>query len=143
MNGNDKWMVEVGSGFCLPAKALQMCFGRPGAQADYFKRDGAIKTFLIGAINYPLTATANFLQQFVIAKVSQHFNVRHTVTPARHGFLIGRVFILAVEQTKTGLKKASRADFSCYVTVDCCSAPSANSRGSLHSDGQTIGRLFS
>src|SRR5262245_38914929 len=29
MNGNDKWMVEAGSGFRLAAKALQVRFGRP------------------------------------------------------------------------------------------------------------------
>ena len=80
-----------------------MRFGRPGAQADYFKRDGSIETFLIRPVNYTLTAPANFLQQFVVAEVSQHFDWRRTVTPALHGFLIGRVFILVVEQTKAGL----------------------------------------
>src|SRR4026209_1014508 len=87
-----------------------MRFGSPRAQADYFECDGAIKTFLMSAVNYALTAPADLLQPFVIAKVSQHFNLRRTVTPARHGFLICRVFIRAVEQTKTGLKKASRAN---------------------------------
>ena len=103
MNGNDKWMVEAGGGFCFPAKALQMRFGGPGAQADDFERDGAIETFLMSAINYTLTTPADFLQQFIVTKVSQNFNRRRTVNSARHGFLIGRVFILVVEQTKAGL----------------------------------------
>ena len=73
MNGNDKWMVEAGSGFRFAAKALQMRFSGPGAQANYFERDGAIETFLMGAINHPLTAAADFLQQFIIAKVAKYF----------------------------------------------------------------------
>jgi hypothetical protein len=96
-------MIEVGSGFCFPAKALQMRFGSPGAQAYDFECDGAIETFLMSAVNYTLTAPANFLQQFIVAEVSQHFNRRRTVFSPRHGFLIGRVFILVVEQTKAGL----------------------------------------
>mgnify|MGYP003694584443 CR=1 FL=1 len=51
MNGNDKWMVEAGGGFCFTAKALQMRFSGPRAQADYFERDGAIETFLMRPIN--------------------------------------------------------------------------------------------
>src|SRR4029077_6064446 len=62
MNGNDKWMVEVGSGFCFPAKTLQMLFGGPGTEADHFKRYSAIETFLMGTINYALAAPAYFLQ---------------------------------------------------------------------------------
>ena len=103
MNGNDKWMVEVGRGFCFAAKALQMRFGGPGAQVNYFERNGAIETFLMRPVNYTLTTPANFLQQFVVAEVSPHFNWRRTVTPAQHSFLIGPAFILVVKQTKTGL----------------------------------------
>jgi hypothetical protein len=72
MNGNDKWMVEVSSGFCFAAKALQMRFSGPRSQANYFERDGAIETLLVGAVNYTLTTPADFLQQFVVTKVSQH-----------------------------------------------------------------------
>jgi hypothetical protein len=71
MNWNDQWMVEAGSGFRFSTKALQMRFGSPRAQADDFERDGAIESFLMGAINYALTAPADFLQQLVIAEVSQ------------------------------------------------------------------------
>ena len=72
VDGNNAWMFETGGGFGFPAKALQMRFGGPGAQANHFKRDGAIETFLMGAINYALTAPADFLQQFVIAKVAEN-----------------------------------------------------------------------
>src|SRR5882672_7425957 len=72
MNGNDKWMVEAGGGFCFSAKALQMRFSGPGAQADYFECNGAIETFLMRPVNYTLTTPANFLQQFVVAEVLQH-----------------------------------------------------------------------
>jgi hypothetical protein len=80
-----------------------MRFGSPGAQAYGFERDGAIETFLMRPVNYTLTAPADFLQQFIVAKVLQHFCCSRTVFSPRHGFLIGRVFILVVEQTKAGL----------------------------------------
>src|SRR5882672_1792544 len=66
---NDAWMLKAGCGFSFATKALQMCVRSPRAQADHFERDGAIETFLMGAINYTLTAPANLLQQFVVAKV--------------------------------------------------------------------------
>jgi hypothetical protein len=72
VDGNDAWMVEAGGGFRFPAKALQMRFGSPRAQADHFERDGAIETFLVSAIHYALTAPADFLQQLVVTKVCQH-----------------------------------------------------------------------
>src|SRR5436190_19568607 len=72
VDGNNAWMLEAGSGFCFPPKALEMCFGGPGAKADHLQRDGAIETFLMRTIHYALTAPANFLQQFVIAEVCQY-----------------------------------------------------------------------
>jgi hypothetical protein len=96
-------MIEAGRGFCFPAKALEMCFGGPRAKADHFKRDSAIETFLMGAINHALTAPANFLQQLVVAKVSEHFNRRCTMTPARQGPVIGRVLTVIAEQIKATL----------------------------------------
>jgi hypothetical protein len=57
----------------------------------------------VGAVNYTLTSPADFLQQFVIAKVSQHFNRRCTMTPARQGLVIGGVFTLIAKQTKATL----------------------------------------
>jgi hypothetical protein len=66
-------MFEAGSSFRFPAKALQVRFGGPGAEADHLKCDSTIETFLMGAIDYALTASANFLQQFVVAKVTKDF----------------------------------------------------------------------
>jgi hypothetical protein len=72
VNGNDAWMIQAGSGLRLTAKALQVRFGGPRAEANHFERDGTIETFLMGAINYALSAPANFLEQFVIAEVCEH-----------------------------------------------------------------------
>ena len=38
------------------------------AQTDYFESYGAVKTYLVRAINHPLSAAANFLQQLVVAE---------------------------------------------------------------------------
>ena len=73
VDGDDARMIEAGSGFGFAAKTLQVRFGGPLAEANHFKRDGAIETFLPGAINHALTAATDFLQQFVIAELSQHF----------------------------------------------------------------------
>src|SRR6266516_3692982 len=72
VNGNNAWMLEAGGGFCFAAESLKMCFRGPVTEANYFDRDCAVETFLSRAINYALTAAANFLQQLVVAKVRQH-----------------------------------------------------------------------
>ena len=48
-----------------------MRFSSPGTQADHFERDGAIETFLMGAINHALTAASDFPHQLVVSEVSQ------------------------------------------------------------------------
>ena len=101
VNGNDAWMVEAGGSFCFATKTLQMRFGGPGAQADYFECDGAIETFLTRAINYALTTPADFLQQFIVAEVSETFLCRSLLLAALRRDQ--HIVILVVEQTKTGL----------------------------------------
>ena len=49
-------MFEAGSSFRFPAKALQVRFGGPGAQAYDLERDSAVETLLMGAIYHALTA---------------------------------------------------------------------------------------
>src|SRR5215467_2502819 len=75
VNGNNAWMLQAGRGFRFPAKTLQVRFGGPGAKADHFERYSAIEALLVRAINYALTATANLLQQFVIAKVCKRLRI--------------------------------------------------------------------
>src|SRR4029077_7682035 len=71
VDGNDAWMLKVGSGLFLPSEALQLRFGDSGTAADYFERHTAIETLLMGAINYALTATADFREQFIVAKIAK------------------------------------------------------------------------
>src|SRR6058998_724407 len=66
VDGNDAGMVETGSSFRFPAKALHVRFGGPIAQADHLERNRAIQTFLMGAINYALTASTDLFQQLVV-----------------------------------------------------------------------------
>ena len=54
-------MVEAGGGFRFQTKPLKMRFGRPLTKTDHFQRHCAVETFLSRAINYSLTASANFL----------------------------------------------------------------------------------
>ena len=143
VDGNNAWMFEVGSGFCFPAKTLQMRFSGPGTEAPS-ERHSAIETFLMGAINNALTASADFLQQLIVAKVPEYF------CPPRDGFAVANCsrgslsivyanaffqagigdasYSVLVKQTKTTLQKTSRANFLCGVTGDSRSAPSANAR---------------
>jgi hypothetical protein len=82
-------------------------------------------------VNYALTASADFLQQFVVAKVSQHFRRARTMTSTRGLRWIGRALIL-FEQTKTGLQKASPANVLRRIGENLCAALSANAISSLH-----------
>src|SRR6202035_3085277 len=109
-----------------------MRFSGPRAQTYYFERNGAIETFLMSAVNYTLTTPADFLQQFVVAKVSKHFCCSRPVFLAQHRRWISSMVILILEQTKTGLKQASRAKSLPRVARNLCSALSANGGGSLH-----------
>src|SRR4030095_3649100 len=70
MDGHDARMIETGCGFRLPAKALLMRLCSPIAQADHFECDDTIETFLPSTKYDALAALANFLQQFVVAKVA-------------------------------------------------------------------------
>ena len=115
-----------------------MRFGSPGAQAYDFERYGAIETFLMGAVNYTLTTSADFLQQFVIAKVSQHSWRSRGATDARRPRMITYVFIFVAEQTKAVFQKTSRANSLPRVVRNLCAALATNAIGSLHFDGSTI-----
>ena len=64
-------MIQARGGFRFSAKALQMCVGGPMAEANHFERNSAVQTFLPRAINDTLTATADHLQQFIVAKVGE------------------------------------------------------------------------
>ena len=55
-------MIEAGSGFRFPAKALQMRFGRPMAEANHFEGNCAVETFLPRTINHTLAAATDYLQ---------------------------------------------------------------------------------
>ena len=61
-------MFQAGGSFRFATKTFQMRFGGPRAQTNYFERDGAVETFLMRAINYPLAAPPNLFEQLVIAK---------------------------------------------------------------------------
>src|SRR5206468_7390143 len=66
-------MLQARSGFRFATETLQMCFCSPVAQADHLQCHCAVKAFLARAVNYALSAPTDFLQQLVIAKVTQHF----------------------------------------------------------------------
>src|SRR4030095_11130342 len=72
INWNDGRMIQTGSGFGLATKTFQVRFRGPLAQADHFECDGTVEAFLSRAVNYALTAPADFLQHFVINKICDH-----------------------------------------------------------------------
>ena len=75
-------MIEAGGSFGFAAKAFQLGFSGPRTQADHLQRDGAIETSLARTINHPLTAAANFLQQFIIPNAAEY------VCPPRDGLAV-------------------------------------------------------
>jgi len=114
VDGNDVGMIETGSSCCFAAKPLQMRSACPLARADDFQSDCAIETLLSRQINYTLTATADFMQQFVVAEFPQQAGD----ALARHGrrcwilhlrSLFDTIYSFIREQAKASLKKATRA----------------------------------
>ena len=94
-----------------------MRFRGPMAQADHFECDGAVEAFLLRAINYALTAPADFLQQFVVTKVAQAFLSAPRCSPDlvaadTAAGVIDPGYRFVLKQTKTSLQQASRADSS-------------------------------
>src|SRR5262249_36963552 len=71
INRNDTWMIEARGRFRLEPETFQMRVRRPRPKPDDFQGNDTIQTLLVGAKNHPLTATPNFLEQFVIAKIEQ------------------------------------------------------------------------
>jgi hypothetical protein len=158
VNWDNAWMVEAGGRFRFETKTLQVRFRGPLAQADHFECDGAVEAFLSRAVNYALATSADFLQQFVVAKISKHlwaprdglavasrsrsfFSVCCSrslivsgVIRLRRGYGgqvdLGHRFVR--EQTKAGLEQASRAGSLPCVSRNFRPALSANLGGSLH-----------
>ena len=79
-------MLQTGGRFRFAPEAFQVRLGRPMAEANDLQRDCAVQTFLPRAIDHALTAATDFLEQFVITKLSQHLGRarRFLSTPVRH-----------------------------------------------------------
>src|SRR5262245_3881804 len=100
---NDPRMIELCGGFCFPAEALQVRVGCPLANANDLYRDRAIETLLPGAKYYALTTPADFLQQFVVAKLFGHLRWRRSSFTMRFGIRIHA----ALSKERPNLKPAS------------------------------------
>src|SRR5256885_5306695 len=71
IDGNDARMIQAGGGFGFAAESLQMRFSGPMSQTNHLESYRAVQTFLPRAIYDSLAAAADFLQQFVVAKVGE------------------------------------------------------------------------
>ena len=63
-------MIEIGRRFSLGTEPLHVCGAGQLAGQNHLHGDGAIQTDLAGAIDYAHSAAGDFLQQFVVAKVT-------------------------------------------------------------------------
>jgi hypothetical protein len=113
-----------------------MRFRGPLAQADHFECDGAVEAFLSRTVNYTLPTAADFLQQFVIAEVTEYCWRFDAFLSVCFLFAIASGvdapdYRLVIEQSNT-FKETGWANFICCVSRDSCSARSANGGGSLH-----------
>src|SRR5205807_9474442 len=127
---DEAWMLKTGAGFRFTTEPLQVPSRASMTEADNLERDCAIQTFLPGAIDDALTAASDFFQQFVIAKITQHFS------QARSTALVGqrrsRVFNVASEQTEARLQQTGAAKFLRRVSENFRTAFYANFSGSRH-----------
>src|SRR6266550_4311823 len=94
----------------------------PLAEADHFECDSAVEAFLSRALDYALAAPADFFQQFIIAKVTEHSCwPRGLVRRCRRKAIVGTVNDVGsrfvIEQSKT-FKKTGWANFIFCVSGD-------------------------
>src|SRR5439155_8334635 len=138
VNRDDAWMLKTGGGFRFTTESLEVRFRGPMTEADNLERDCAIQTFLPGAIDYALTAASDFFQQFVIAKITQHFS------QARSTAIVGqrrcRVFNVASEQTEARLQQTGAAKFLRRISENSRPALCTDFVGRRHVAGRTIQR---
>src|SRR5262245_36829902 len=73
---NDVRMIELGGSLGLDTKAADVRGGSQLAREDDFHRDFALQTQLTRAINDSHSATTEFLQNFVVAKIAHPNAVR-------------------------------------------------------------------
>ena len=106
-------MIQAGSGFRFPAKALQMRVGSPVPEANDLERYCPVETFLPRAINHTLAAATNFLQQFIVAKIGEVF--------ARLDFLLLQVMAHHLRPgSRPRLQEDPRADQDLSQTGRLC-----------------------
>src|SRR5438270_4016105 len=107
-------MLKAGGGFGFAAEALQMRFSGPMSQTNHLESYRAVQTFLPRAIYNSLAAPADFLQQFVVAKVGEClwpigflFNMRQwqASNPLR---VVESSYRTTGKQIEASLKQASR-----------------------------------
>src|SRR5438552_7581466 len=146
VNGDNAWMLKTGGGFRFATETLQMRFGRPVPQADDFERHCAIQTFLSRAIDDALTAAPDFLQQFVIAKISEHFWRTRSLLSIQcwHAIVAAGVadpgYRFTGEQTEARLQQTGATKFLRRVGENLRAALCTDFGGRRHIAGRTIQR---
>ena len=128
-------MLEAGGGFRLESKTLEMRFRCPLAESNDFERNRAVETFLPRTKHYALTASANFFQQLVVAKLSEHLCRRAALlVEAVSALVLHRdgLSSLVHEQTKAGLEETTWAASLRSVGWDFGPALWANSEYASH-----------
>src|SRR5436190_2752865 len=131
-------MIQASRCLGFPAKALQVRIGSPVAKANHLESDSAVETFLSRAINHSLTATTDYLEQFIVTKVGEClwpigflFNMRQwqASKPLR---VIEPSYRTTGEQIEASLKQASRTKAFRGVSKDFRSALSTNPGCAAH-----------
>src|SRR5215467_10593830 len=120
-----------------------MRFGGPVAQANNFKRNGAIQAFLAGPIYHSLPTASDFLQQFVIAKIGERlcpirflFNTGQWPGSIRARSIESGYRIMS-QQIKSGLKQTSCTKAFRCVGKNFRAALSTNPGCAAH-DGRVV-----
>src|SRR6266581_2441415 len=135
-------MFQTGGGFCFATESLQMRLRGPMSQTDYFESYCAVETFLPGAINYALSTTTDFLEQFVVTTVGKRLcRTRNLLNLGRSSGIadifngaavIVRGYRCACEKIEAGLEEACGAKSFRCVGEDFRSALSTNSQYAAH-----------
>ena len=67
VNGDNAWMLKAGGSFRFSAKALQVRFGGPGSQTNYFESNGSIDKLHPGRRDHlpPVTRSRRIRLEFL------------------------------------------------------------------------------
>ena len=92
MDGDDVLMLKIGRRLGFGMKPLNIFFGGQLSKQDHFQGDGSVERHLPGSEDHTHAATANLLQQFVVAEHHSGLDNSHWRSHTVEAFIGPHIF---------------------------------------------------